>query len=256
MTDLHDAQFNYQDHLQLDRLLNAQKPISAYPEEHFFIIVHQAYELWFKQLLFDLRRVIDDLENERVPQAIWLLRRSNRVLDLLHKQLDVLTMMSAADFLEFRSELKEASGLQSRQFRELEVLGGLCDTAGEDYARRLDAMWPGLRESIDRTLHQVLLQTIERCGVSLVDIYQQRWQHFEWFSLCEACIEFDARLLGWRSAHIKMVERMIGTRARGTGGTYGTRYLTSTTAHRLFPELWEVRNQMTELSGGFVYGNP
>lgn len=255
MTDMQQAQFEYKDHLHLEKILNAQFPLSNHPEEYFFIIIHQAYELWFKTLIIDLERVVAHLQAERdeLAQAIWLMRRASRIMDVADKQLEVLVMMTPADFQAFRSELGDASGLQSRQFRKVEVLGGLCETAGEDYARRVEAQWPGLQAEVEVTLHRALLDTIERHGVSVYDIYQQPWQHFDLFSLCEACVEFDAKVLIWRQNHIKMVERMIGSRAKGTGGTYGTRYLTNTTTYRFFPELWEVRNELTESSGGHVY---
>lgn len=253
MTKIQKAQFEYKDHLQLDKILNAQFPLSDHPEEYFFIIIHQAYELWFKTLLLDLERVVARLQKDELPEAIWLMRRASRIMEVADKQLDVLTMMTPADFQEFRSYLGDASGLQSRQFRKLEVMGGLCETLGDDYARRVEAQWPGLRDEVEMTLHQALMGALSRHGLSLLQIYQNRWQHFELFSLCEACIEFDAKVLTWRHNHIKMVERMIGTRAKGTGGTYGTRYLTATTNYRFFPELWEVRNQLTETAGGHVY---
>jgi len=253
MTDMQKSQFEYKDHLQLDKILEAQVPLSNHPEEYFFIIVHQAYELWFKTLILDLERVIARLEKNELPEAIWLMRRAGRIIDVAEKQLEVLTMLTPGDFHEFRPHLKEASGLQSRQFRKIELLGGLYETAGEDYAKRIDTHWPGLRAEVKITLHQALLGVLDRRGVSLLDIYQQRWQHFELFSLCEACVEFDAKVITWRQNHVRMVERMIGSRARGTGGTYGARYLLATTTHRFFPELWEVRNELTEAGGGYVY---
>ena len=255
MTDMQKAQFDYQDHLNLDKILNAQFPLSDHPEEYFFIIIHQAFELWFKTLLLDLQRVVARLEQDELPEAIWLMRRASRIMEVADKQLDVLTMMTPADFHEFRPDLKDASGLQSRQFRLIEIMGGLCETAGEAYVKRLDSQWPGLRAEVTLTLRGAVLGTLERHGLSLFEIYQQRWQHFELFSLCEACLEFDAKVLTWRQNHILMVERMIGARARGTGGTHGTRYLTATTVYRFFPELWEVRNELTEASGGHVYSN-
>lgn len=255
MTDMQKAQFDYQDHLNLDKILNAQFPLSDHSEEYFFIIIHQAFELWFKTLLLDLARVVARLEQDELPEAIWLLCRASRIMEVADKQLDVLTMMTPGDFQEFRPYLKDASGLQSRQFRLIEVMGGLCETAGEEYVKRLDSQWPGLRAEVTMTLHGAVSGTLARHGVDLLEIYRQRWQHFDLFSLCEACIEFDAKVLTWRQNHVRMVERMIGTRARGTGGTYGTRYLNATTVYRFFPELWEARNELTEASGGHIYSS-
>ncbi|MBI1879636.1 MAG: hypothetical protein HYR94_15685 [Chloroflexi bacterium] len=252
MADMYQEQVNYQDHLQLDKILNAQDRLSTHPEEYLFIIIHQIYELWFKTLLIDLERVVAHLENDELAQAIWLLRRAGRIMEVADKQLDVLTMLTPGDFQEFRPSLKESSGLQSRQFRKLEVLGGLCETAGENYARRVEAQWPGLQAEVKTTLHQALMALLDRYGVSLAEIYQKRWQHYNLFSLCEGCIEFDSKFVTWRQNHVKMVERMIGGRARGTGGA-GVPYLTHTTVYRFFPELWEARNALTEGAGGYVY---
>ena len=254
MADMNQAQLEYNQHLQLDQILNAQKPVSDHPEEVFFLIIHQAYELWFKSLLLDLERVAAGLERDELPEAIWLLRRAIRIMELLDKQLDVLMMLTPADFQEFRPKLANSSGLQSRQFRKLEVLGGLCETVGESYAKRIESQWPGLRAEVKVTLHRALLGVLARSGPDLLTIYQQRWDHFELFTLCEACIEFDSKFLTWRHNHIRMVERIIGGLAKGTGGTHATRYLNATTAYRFFPELWEVRNRLMEAGGGEVYG--
>ena len=190
------------------------------------------------------------LESDAVAQATWLIQRLGRIFRALDTQLGILEMMSAADFQEFRSYLKQSSGLQSRQFRQIEVMGGLCETVGEAYETRVRAQWPGLVEEVPTTLHRAFVKLVERQPRSLVEIYEQRWKQFELFALSEACVELDRQILTWRSNHVRMVERMIGDRAIGTGGTEGSRYLTSTTRYRFFPELWDVRNALTEASGG------
>ena len=245
-----DMQFNYVEHLQLEKLLNAQHFVSTHPEESVFVIMHQSYELWFRQVIHDLERVVGSLEKDETAQATWLLQRLGRIFHALDTQLGILEMMSAADFQEFRPYLKQSSGLQSRQFRKIEVLGGLCETEGEGYEERIRAQWPDLIDEVPKTLHAAFVGVIERSSLSLVDIYLQRWEHFDLFALCEACLELDRQLLTWRSNHVLLVERMIGDRAIGTGETQGSRYLTSTTRYRFFPELWEVRNALTEASGG------
>jgi len=245
-----DMQFNYIEHLQLDKLLSAQKFVSPHPEESVFVIMHQSYELWFRQVIHDFERVIAFLEKDERAQPTWLLQRLGRIFQTLDGQLGILEMMSAADFHEFRPYLKQSSGLQSRQFRKIEVLGGLCETLGDSYRERVRAQWPGLIEEVPTTLHGALLAHIDRQSLELVELYRQRWAHFDLFALLEACLELDRQLLTWRSNHVRMVERMIGDRAIGTGGTEGSRYLTSTTRYRFFPELWDVRNALTEASGG------
>ena len=123
--DSKDMQINYIEHLQLEKLLSAQKFISAHPEESVFVIMHQSYELWFRQIIHDIERIIAMLDNDEISQATWLLQRLGRIFHTLDTQLGILEMMSAADFQEFRPYLKQSSGLQSRQFRKIEVLGGL-----------------------------------------------------------------------------------------------------------------------------------
>ncbi len=248
--DSKDMQVNYIEHLQLEKLLSAQKFISPHPEESVFVIMHQSYELWFLQVIHDLERIIAMLDNDEISQATWLLQRIGRIFQALDTQLGILEMMTAADFQEFRPYLKQSSGLQSRQFRKIEILGGLCETEGEGYEERVRAQWPDLIDEVPKTLHAAFVDVIERSSLSLVDIYLQRWERFDLFALCEACLELDRQFLTWRSNHVRMVERMIGDRAIGTGGTRGSRYLSSTTRYRFFPELWEVRNALTEASGG------
>ena len=245
-----DMQINYVEHLQLEKLLTAQKFISPHPEESVFVIMHQSYELWFRQVIHDVERVIAMLESDDIAQATWLLQRLGRIFQTLDTQLGILEMMSAADFQEFRPYLKQSSGLQSRQFRKIEVMGGLCETVGEAYEARVRAQWPGLVEEVPTTLHAAFVKLIERQPRSLIEIYQKRWEQFDLFALSEACLELDRQILTWRSNHVRMVERMIGDRAIGTGGTEGSRYLSSTTRYRFFPELWDVRNALTEASGG------
>lgn len=250
MSHFEQDQFNYISHLQLDKLLDAQALASPSEEEMLFVVIHQVYELWFKQLIHDTRRVITHLEAAELPQATWLLQRMGRILQVADVQLGVLEMLTFADFQEIRPYLQQASGLQSQQFREFEVLGGLCETVGAKYTNWVNKLWPDLVESVPLTLHQAFLNVIEQSGLSLMQIYEQRWQQFELFALCEACLEVDRRMKTWRQNHIQMVSRMIGGQSQGTGGTFVEKYLEPTTKYYFFPELWAVRNEMTAVYGG------
>ena len=170
-----DMQFNYIEHLQLDKLLNAQKFVSPHPEESVFVIMHQSYELWFRQVIHDIERIIAMIDNDEIAQATWLLQRIARIFQALDVQLGILEMMTAADFQEFRPYLKQSSGLQSRQFRKIEVMGGLCETQGADYEARVRAQWPDLLDEVPKTLHTAFTELMERKPLRLVEIYQQRW---------------------------------------------------------------------------------
>ncbi len=252
MNQFEAEQLNYAQHIQTDALLASQKLISPHPEEMLFVIIHQVYELWFKLLLHDTKRTIAHLENDELAQATWLVQRMVRILQVADKQLDVLEMLPFADFQEFRPYLESSSGLQSRQFREFEVMAGLCETVGSNYVTWVEKLWPGLSTAYPKTLHGAFINAIERSGMPLLDIYQKRWDSFQLFSLCEACLEMDRWMTTWRQNHIKMVSRMIGGRAAGTGGTFVEKYLEPTTKYRFFPELWDVRHDATVQSGGTV----
>ena len=252
MTQFEQDQFNYTEHIQTDNLLNSQKLVSPHPEEMLFVIIHQVFELWFKQLLHDTGRTIELLENDDLAQATWLISRMARILGVADSQLGVLEMLSAADFQEFRPYLESSSGLQSRQFRDFEVLSGLAETAGESYAAWAERLWPGIIASHPKTMHQAFLAAVERSGLPIIAVYQNRWDHFQLFSLYEACIEMDRALASWRHNHIQMVKRMIGGQTKGTGGTFVEKYLEPTLKYRFFPELWDVRHDLTTAAGGTV----
>ena len=123
-------QFDYVYHLQLDRLLTSMRLITTHPEEHIFLTTHHVLELWFKHVIFDLKRIVPMLDGDDLAQANWLMRRLAEILKLAEAHWTVLETMTAADFAEFRGNLTGASGMQSRQFREVEVMIGLGQTAG------------------------------------------------------------------------------------------------------------------------------
>jgi len=251
-TDTGDQRFDYVYHLQLDQLLTSMRQVTTHPEEHLFVTVHHVLELWFKHILFDLERVIALLQANDLPQANWLLRRIGEILKLAEAHWTVLETMSAADFAEFRGNLTGASGMQSRQFRQVEVMIGLHQTADNVYRERTEKLWPGLMAEHPVTLRDAFFGVYDRAGVSLLDVYRDRWNRHDLFQLAENAFEIDRRFQSWRHNHILMVRRQIGIRARGTGGTFFRDYLASTTAYCFFPELFEFRNDLTEASGGEV----
>lgn len=249
---LNKDQFSYVSHLQLDKLLSVMQRITPHPEEHIFLTTHHALEIWFKQVIFDLKRIIDLLQADRVAEANWLLKRIGEIMRLADGHWTVLETLSAADFHEFRVHLTGASGMQSRQFREVEVIGGLCEVADDDYRASVRKLWPGLIEEYPVTLRGAFFGVIQRSGLQLLDIYRDRWQHFELFSLCEHAFELDRRFQSWRYNHILMVRRQIGMRTRGTGGTFGKDYLAATMKYLFFPELWELRHDISQMHGAEV----
>lgn len=246
-------QLSYGSYLQIDELLSLQRPLSS-PEHHdemLFIIIHQVYELWFKQLLHEAAAVLRGLDRDELPQVGKHFRRIHAIQRLLEQQIDVLETMTPQEFNSFRDNLNPASGFQSIQFRELEFICGLRRTETLQYIQTSDAQrerlerhltQPSLYDKVKALLrrrgfasetHDDLLQTYKT-------IYEKPDAQYDLYMLLEDLIEFDERLLLWRGRHVRMVERMIGAK-KGTGGSLGAAYLAKTLEYRLFPELWEVR---------------
>jgi len=255
-----DDDVTYQTYLRIPELLALQSVRSQppHPEELHFIITHQAIELWFKLVLHDLARVIQAVDADEWTGAVVLLRRVNDVLDIVMRQLRVLQDMPPWAFHEFRSYLGTASGTQSVQFREIEVLSGLRD---EEYLKALKALHPDseLPENVVRRLSERSLADAHReAGVRLgIGEDDEAWAKFyvesgptvPSYLLCEALMDYDERFLRLRFEHLVLVERALGGRARGTGGTAIT-YLQRTTKYRFFPVLWELRNALSVRGGG------
>src|SRR4051812_17069682 len=129
MTD--DRSVTYASYLRVDDLLSLQQPRSTGPEhdEMLFIVIHQVYELWFKELLHEFDRVIRLLTDDEPHRVQHTLKRILTILKVMVAQLDILETMTPLEFLSFRERLAAASGFQSDQFRQLEFLIGTKSTA-------------------------------------------------------------------------------------------------------------------------------
>jgi tryptophan 2,3-dioxygenase len=225
-----------------------------------FIIIHQVYELWFKQVLHELRGAIAAMDRDDLLRVSKRFKRIHTIQRLLEQQVDVLETMSPQEFNEFRDHLNPASGFQSIQFREIEFLAGVRRVEALKYLilddaqrARLEAglAEPSLYDHAKALLKRrgFKIETSEEVTESFRQIYTHEAQHYDLHVLLEELIEFDERFLLWRGRHVRMVERMIGHKP-GTGGSLGAAYLEKTLAYRFFPELWEVRT----LLGGDTYG--
>jgi len=243
-------QLTYGSYLRVPELLSLQSPLSdpSVPDEMLFVIGQQAEELWFKQILHDLRRVIDALADARTLDAVPLLDRINRILRVLGDETQILESLAPAEFQKFRASLKTASGFESEQFRELEFASGLRDEAFRKMLSKftdlpeLERRWPvSLRDALLTSLQTMSLDT----GGALRAIYEEPEQHPDLYLLTEACSEYELRFQEWRFRHVQVVVRVIGDRSPGTGGSAGTGYLERTLHYRFFPELWEARNALT-----------
>jgi tryptophan 2,3-dioxygenase len=233
---------DYATYLLIDDLLNLQRPFT--PEAHdelLFIIVHQSYELWFKLILHELTRARDELLAHRPQAAAPRLRRAVAVEKLLLGHLDVLETMSPAGFLEFRDPLAPASGFQSVQFRKIEWISGLRDMFPDDAS---PPEGPELYEAF-RAAAELPDDRGERLRqlAALYKDHEDDPARAVLHEVAELLVDHDEGIALWRSHHVLMAAREIGTRT-GTGGSPGVPYLETTLSRRFFPELWDVRVEL------------
>jgi tryptophan 2,3-dioxygenase len=251
-----DRRLSYGTYLKIPELLELQQPISDPPahDELLFIVVHQVYELWFKEILFELDGVRDALAADKLRRAHHFLKRIHTILTVAIEQIAVLESMSPPDFLEFRNRLAPASGFQSVQFREIEFVSGLKDPSylerlAQDHAaqtalqRRLaePSLWDAFCSALDARSLPMPAGDEGGRRETLLKIIRGRDSLGEEFDLCEALLGYDELLSLWRQRHVLMVERQIGSKT-GTGGSTGASYLRTTLDKRFFPELWAVRS--------------
>lgn len=268
------SQLSYSSYLQVPELLSLQHPQSSptHHDELLFIVVHQTYELWFKELLHDLDAVVANLRaaganpksRDEVYEAARLLRRCTEITRVLVEQFTILETMLPTHFLAFRGKLEPASGFQSEQFRELEFLCGLKDEKMLRYHRPTPQAYAQLERRLrEPSLHDVFFDALralgrleadegatEREGFDLraraiLSLYRDELRHRDWIDVCERLTEFDELVVSWRLRHVQLVERIIGARM-GTGGSAGSSYLRLTLDKKFFPELWEARTLLTE----------
>jgi tryptophan 2,3-dioxygenase len=256
----------YESYLRIDDLLSLQQPRSAGPEhdETLFIIIHQVYELWFKELLHEFDRVMQLLEADRSHASQHTLKRILTILKVMVSQLDILETMTPLEFLSFRERLDATSGFQSDQFRQLEfVLGVKSEQTLERFPEgagrasrwsadtRRPTLWDAFLHYLSRERYAVPPAALARDVIApvepssaiqeiLVEVYRHDPKNAE---LCERLVDLDEGIQEWRYRHVKMVERTIGTR-RGTGGSAGAAYLRETVGRPLFPDLWAIRSQL------------
>jgi len=251
------GRLSYGSYLRLPELLAQQLPETDPPahDELLFITIHQVYELWFKLLLYELESARDAMDAREIWLARHRFRRVHAVERVLVEQIQILETMTAQDFLEFRAALAPASGFQSVQFRELEFLSGAKDRRflarfrGLDAAerarleRRLDepSLWDAYVDLLrDRDLP---VDDDQEIMSSLVTVAHDRARHDDLWELGEDLLTHDEMSALWRSRHVQMVERQIGTKS-GTGGSSGAPYLRGRLDLRYYPLLWELRAQL------------
>ena len=246
----------YAEYLDLDDLLNAQKPLSRHHDEMLFIIIHQTKELWMKQMLYELRFAISLVEEDSFAPAYKALARVSRIQSVMTLSWDVLSTLTPVDYLAFRGVLGTSSGFQSAQFRELEYRLGIKNPAylkhypegSHDRAQLEDALdKPSLRDAaiaaLERSGFDVGDRSSEALSCAWLQIYRESERWFELYQLAEKLLDLDDALAMWRHKHVLTVERIIGNK-KGTGGSAGAAYLRSTLDKRVFPELWSLRTNL------------
>jgi tryptophan 2,3-dioxygenase len=261
-----DPAVTYGSYLRVDDLLSLQQPRSSGPEhdEMLFIVIHQVYELWFKELLHEFDRVMRLLTSDEPHRAQHTLKRILTILKVLVAQLDILETMTPLEFLSFRERLAAASGFQSDQFRQIEFVLGVKSTTAiarfpEGSRARIaleqrytqPTLWDAFLHYLARerypvppaALHRDVTTAVEAAAdiqAILTTIYRSDANNAE---LCERLVDLDEGFQEWRYRHVKMVERTIGAKT-GTGGSSGAQYLRSTLGRNLFPDLWEIRGNL------------
>ena len=264
MSDRHSAALTYTSYLALDEILSAQRPRSEDHDEMLFIVIHQVYELWFKQMLHELANLQRQLDEGSTSHSTRALRRVLTILKVVVAQIDVLETMTPRQFTSFRARLEASSGFQSAQFRELEAVLGRRETRVLKNYPEGSATRERVAEAMRRpSIFNSFLRYLARHGYAipeaqlsrdvtrpiepsedvqrvLLEVYRDDAGPS---TLAELLVDLDEGLQEWRYRHVKMVERTIGSKA-GTGGSPGAAYLRNTLFHPAFPDLWAVRSEL------------
>ncbi len=240
----------YQDYLKLPQLLSLQERLSSHHDEWQFILVHQAYELWFRLILIELKQAIASLTRHDLWSATKTMKRINSVVNTMIPQIHILETMSAADFGQFRPHLGQASGFDSWQFREVEILTGLSIEE-----KHLPKKTPIPKHPAGPTFREAWHAELKSIGPTpteaIVVLYHQPGTHPVPFALLQAIEDYEECFAVWRHEHARLAERMIGLPTHGTGGSGGVAYLDAAARRRFFPEINEARARLMSESGGY-----
>ncbi|MBN9071581.1 MAG: tryptophan 2,3-dioxygenase [Rhizobiales bacterium] len=261
------GRMSYGDYLHLERILDAQEPLSKAHDELLFIIQHQTSELWMKLAIHEVRSAIEAIRSDRPQPAFKMLTRVARIFEQLNNAWDVLRTMTPSEYTQFRGALGQSSGFQSYQYRAIEYLVGNRNLAMlRPHAHRADVT-AALEDILAKpSLYDEALLLLARNGFDIgADAERSDWRHarsqnpvvmeawrriyaapdrhWELYELAEKLVDFEDYFRRWRFNHVTTVERIIGLK-RGTGGTGGVPYLRKMLDVVLFPELWEVRTAL------------
>jgi tryptophan 2,3-dioxygenase len=261
------TEITYSGYLRLDRILQAQAPLSAAHDEMLFIVQHQTSELWMKLAIHELSATCRLIAADDLQPAFKTLSRVSRILEQLNSAWDVLRTMTPSEYTQFRGLLGQSSGFQSWQYRVIEFLVGNKNAAmtqihadDKAVAEQLEAVFraPSIYDLTIQLLHRrglgidkavlerdVSVPHVENGSVlgAWASVYRDPARHWELYELAEKLVDFEDYFRRWRFNHVTTVERIIGFK-RGTGGTAGVSYLRKMLDVVLFPELWQVRTQL------------
>ena len=245
-----ESEITYGSYLALDQLLALQHPRSVpeHADELLFIVVHQASELWFKEILHELDGLIDAFERSEPEFALFRMGRINALMRIVSAQLSALETLPPQHFAEFRRHLGTSSGSQSAQFRAIEAASGLREPHFMHVLSEHGEIPPLVQRALARpTLQELFLGLLREQGIALEALYVGE-RPTTLFFLAEALLEYEQQFGLWRFKHVQLVERVLGPLTGGTGGTLGAKYLARTIDQKFFPELWAVRAKF--------YGSP
>ncbi|MFC2949553.1 tryptophan 2,3-dioxygenase [Virgibacillus sediminis] len=257
----------YGDYLQLDKLLDSQKRLSGHHDEMLFIIIHQVSELWLKLIIHEIKGVISAIKRSELQASFKMLARVSRTQTQIIQAWDVLSTLTPAEYMEFRSSLGNASGFQSYQYRLVEfVLGYKTPHILKIYEKD-----PGLHAILKDAYHSpglydVSIQALAQAGLAIdeavvkrdysetyapnesvekawLKVYQDVDRYWDLYQLGEKLVDIEDWFQQWRFRHMKTVERIIGHK-KGTGGSSGVGYLKKVLDHTFFPELWSIRTRL------------
>lgn len=248
------AGMTYAEYLHLDTLLSAQHPISDLHDEMLFVVIHQAKEIWLKQMLHEVRFACRLVSEDKFAEAYKALSRVSRIWTVMTLSWDVLATLTPVDYSAFRDVLGTSSGFQSAQFRELEYRLGIKDPrfleyyeGGTEGHARLEralaepSLWDEANAALVRAGFSV--EGEEAVKDAWLAVYRDPDTYFGLYQLAEKLVDLDDALAAWRHKHMITVDRIIGMK-KGTGGSAGVAYLASTLTKRAFPELWSLRTEL------------
>jgi len=258
---------SYGDYLQLDAVLNAQKPLSPAHDELLFIVQHQTSELWMKLMLHELRATIAHIANDELQMAFKMLARVSKIMEQLVHAWDVLATMTPPEYTAMRPYLGQSSGFQSYQYRSIEfALGNKNRAMLRPHEHRADLLAQVQAAYEAPSLYDEALRLLARRGIPVpashlerdwtqpyaedagveqawLTVYRNPKDHWDLYQLGEELTDLEDAFRLWRFRHVTTVERVIGFK-RGTGGTGGVSYLRKMLDVVLFPEIWKLRTDL------------